>query len=399
MATPHPDKELDRLQQVLRAGLPSVVVLSGTGAYFRTVAVEAALAVVDPGSELLTIDGEATALRGTRRAADDGEAATDEGADDDGERDDAPAAHCAELQPLAGGGLFATTACVVVRRGDRWLRRHAAAVGAFLPRIRRGSSLVVETQKLDKRTRFAKELVEHGAVFEFRDLYETPFGRPDRPLEGELVQWVTGQARKLGVPVTSEAALLLTAQIGKNPGDLVAELQQLADRVGKSGSKKPLAPDDLRGKLTCSFESTPFELAEAALAGDRRRALRSLHAMFARGVKQKDGKRMDQGGLFPFATSWLFHSLGQVLEGRLLLDQGVPLRDVAGRVGVGGFADRYLEQVRTNPRARLEHGLLAIVHCQRERRLCGEDDLVLLERWLARWFDALPVPAAQDLEW
>ena len=30
--------------------------------------------------------------------------------------------------------------------------------------------------------------------------------------------------------------------------------------------------------------------------------LRSLHAMFARGVKQRDGKRMDQGGLFPFAS-------------------------------------------------------------------------------------------------
>ncbi len=413
MAAPHPDKELDRLQKLGRTGLPAVVVLSGAGAYFRTAAVEAVLAMVPAQAELLTIDGQGTAVRGLRStdAGDgtdpnddersDGEAAESAG---DGDGDgagavDEPTQHCADLQPLAGGGLFARTAFVVIRRGERWLRRYAAAVAAFLPRIRSGSVLVVETQMLDKRTRFAKELGQVGAVFDFRELYDTPFGRPDRPLEGEVVQWVTAQARKLGIPLTPESALLLTAQIGKNPGDLLAELQQLALRIGADPKRRALGPDDLRGKLTCSFESTPFELAEAVLSGDRRRALRSLHAMFARGVKQRDGKRMDQGGLFPFATSWLFQATGQVYEGRLLLDQGVPLRDIPAGVGVHGFTDRYQEQVRTNPLPRLEHGLLAVLHCQREKRLCGEDDLVLLERLLARWFDALPVPAAQDLEW
>ena len=402
MAAPHPDKELERLQKACRSALPAVVVLSGGGEYFRTSGVELVLAAVPAQSELVTIDGQGVTARGERAGADaDGDAGDDADFDaEDGEDGTAAAgAHCADLLPLAGGGLFARTAVVVVRRGDRWLRRHAAAAAAFLPRVARGSTLVVETQKLDKRTRFAKELAQHGALFEFRDLYETPFGRPDRPLEGELVQWVIAQARRLGVPLAPESALLLCAQIGKSPGELLAELQQLALRIGQDQKRRPLQPDDLRGKLTCSFESTPFELAEAVLAMDRRRALRSLHAMFARGVKQRDGKRMDQGGLFPFATSWLFSSIGQVHEGRLLLDQGVPLRDIPGRVGVHGFTERYQEQVRTNPLPRLEHGMLAVLHCQRERRLLGEDDVVLLERLMARWFDGLPVPAGQDLEW
>lgn len=391
MATPHPEKELDRLQQLCGKGLPPVVVLAGAGEWFRTQAVDKVLQAVPEKAELIAIDGQETSARGLG-----GEG---ERADDEVEESDEPTAHCADLQPLAGGGLFASRTFVVVRRGDRWLRRHAAAVAAFLPRIAKGSVLVVETQKIDKRTRFAKQLDTVGAVFDFRDLYETPFGRPDRPLEGELVQWVLTRARGLQVPLAPESALLLVAQVGKQPGDLLAELEQLRDQLGTAAGRKPLQPDDLRGKLTCSFESTPFEFAEAMLQNDRRRALRSLHAMFARGVKQRDGKRMDTGGLFPFATSWLFTSISQVLEGRILLDEGTSLRDVPGRVGVHGFTERYQEQVRTNPRARLEHGLLAILHCQRQRRLLGEEDLVLLERLASQWFDGLPVPTSQDLEW
>jgi DNA polymerase III delta subunit len=199
--------------------------------------------------------------------------------------------------------------------------------------------------------------------------------------------------------VTPESALLLTAQVGKEPSLLAAELEQLAGQFDRKGSSKALSPEDLRGKLTCSFESTPFELAEAILDGDRKRALRSLHAMFARGVKQKDGKRMDQGGLFPFATSWMFSSIAQVYEGRLMMDQGMSLRDVPQKLGVYAFVERFTAQVQKNTAARLEHGILALLHCQRERRSLGEEDDVLLERFLARWFDGVAVPSPEELEW
>jgi hypothetical protein len=43
--------------------------------------------------------------------------------------------------------------------------------------------------------------------------------------------------------------------------------------------------------------------------------------------------------------------------------------------------------------------LLALLHCQRERRSLGEEDDVLLERFLARWFDGAPVPGPEELEW
>lgn len=398
MAVPHPDKELERLRAACKQGLPSVVAIVGAGAWFRQQALDTVLESLPKDLEVLTVEGQDVVVRGGKQAADADDAEAEEGGEED-EGDDGKKAQCKDLQPLAGGGLFSQSTAVVVRRADRWLQKYATAVAAFGPRIQKGSLLVFESQKLDKRTKWAKELATSGAAFEFRELYETPFGRPDQPLQGELVQWVVAHSKRLGVPVTPESALLLTAQVGKELALLAAELEQLVEQFDKKGSRKALAPEDLRGKLTCSFESTPFELAEAVLDGDRKRALRSLHAMFARGVKQKDGKRMDQGGLFPFATSWMFSAMGQVYEGRLMLDQGTSPRDLPQKAGVYAFQERFVAQAQKNSAQKLENGLLALLHCQRERRSLGEEDDVLLERFLARWFDGVATPGPEDLEW
>ena len=74
------------------------------------------------------------------------------------------------------------------------------------------------------------------------------------------------------------------------------------------------------------------------------------------------------------------------------------LRDVPGRVGVRQFVDRFVEQVQRNDVQRLQRGLLAVHHCQRMSRLTSEEPEVLLERFLAQWFDGAPIPSAEDLE-
>ncbi|HLQ36288.1 MAG TPA: hypothetical protein VK348_00705 [Planctomycetota bacterium] len=399
MAVPNPQHELERVRQLAKKGLPAVVVVCGAGAYFRGEAITALLAAVPADAELRTVDGQQVPLRGL--AAADG----DSGGDDPGGEEPVIAgtletpASCPELEVLRGGGLFARRGFLCVRRGERWLRCYGAALQAFLPRIAAGCGLLLETQKLDKRTRLAKELLAAGPVFEFRELYDSPFDRTRSPLEAELVQWLVDRSRSLGVALQPETAFVLLAQVGKSPAELLAELGRLRDQLGADPARRPLAPDDVRGRLSCGFESTPFEFAEAVLAGDRRRAVRSLRAMFDHGVKSRDGRAMDQGGVFPFITSWLFQSLALVHEGRLLLDSGTSARDLAGKLGVNNFGDRFTEQVRNNPLPRLRHGLLALLHCQRMLRLSSEEPVVLLERFVAQWFDGVPVPTARELEW
>ncbi|MCB9879680.1 MAG: hypothetical protein H6835_18965 [Planctomycetes bacterium] len=397
MAVPNPVQELTRLDKLARRGLPPLVVVTGPSDFFRQKAIERLLQAVPEDVELRTVDaGELRAVGGGGGDDDD-----DEGQSDDA-GDGAAAPTCPELQDLRGGGLFARATIVVVRRGANWWTRFAPALVETLPRIQPGSSLILDAPKLDKRKKVAaglvKQLAAEGVLFELRDLYDLPFDRSRSPLEGELCKWLVGVGKQRGVALQPESAWLMVEQVGKAPAELLAELQRLQDQLGEDPTRPPLAPRDLAGRLTCSFESTPFELASAVLSDDRRAAERSAAAMFTRSVRQKDGRAMDQGGLLPFTTSVLFDRLASLHDARVLLDGGVSLRDLPGKVGVYQFVDQFQDQVRRHDQARLRRGLLALHACQRASRTSGEESSMLLTRFLQQWFDGAPVPGAEEFE-
>lgn len=353
MAVPPPERELTRLRQAIAQALPKIVLICGASRFFRSEAFESVLAALPAGADLRSIDGD---------EATDGR----------------------ELDDLRGGNLFGGGAWLAVRRGEAWLKRHGDALLPLLDRIAAGSGLLLEVGKLDRRTKLGKQLAAQAA-FEFRDLYAEPFDRSRSPLEAELIGWLQTRGRALGVKLSPDAALLIVSIVGKEPAELLGELRRLADQV--DATTGVLRPDDLRGKLACGFESTPFEFAEALLAADRRRCERSLAAMYERGVRgREEEQRIDAGGVFPFLASWVHRSLADVLQGRQLLDSGVPLRDVAKRCGVHVFVDRFQQQVQSNQAARLEHGLTLLAQCERELRSTGEEPVWLLRRFVARYF-------------
>jgi DNA polymerase III delta subunit len=391
MAVPHPDDELARLEKSVARDLAPVTVVTGANDYYRSKAMERVLRAVPKDAELRVLD--AAELRA--------DAGGQDGDDDAGPSADAAGdVACAELLELCGGGLFAVRTLLVVRRGAAWWQLHVAALAAAMPRFAAGSALVLEANRLDRRKKVAQNLVkalgDAGSLFEFRDLWDSPFDRSRGPLDGELCKWVVVGARRLGVPLRADAAWLIVMQVGKSLAELDAELQRLRDQFGFDPERKPLAPADLRGRLTCSFESTPFELADALLDGDRRAAWRSLRAMFDHGVKQKDGKLMEAAGLLPFTTSWLYQKLATTLEGRQLLDAGASPRDLPAKVGVRAFADRFVEQVQRHDAAKLRRGLLALHAVQRLSRVAGEEPDVLLERLLVAWFDGAVMPSTEE---
>lgn len=396
MAVPRPDRELARLRQLLAGRLPPVLLLVGASEHFRGEAAALVMAAVPPDAQLRVLDAvETRASAGAGDGDDDAEA--DGGPEAAGEAPFPP-----ELLDLRGGGLFSRRNVLFVRRARHWWVNHAVAIAAAAAKIAEGCSLVVEAPKLDRRRKDAAALVkavsEAGALFEFRDLWDMPWDRSLGPLKSELVEWLVASAAKQGVPLQSEAAWLVVETVGKSPAELLAEVGRLRDRIPADERKKPLGAAALAGRLTCSFESTPFELADALLDGDRRAAYRSVQAMFDRALRNKDGKAIDVAGVLPFTTSWLQRALANAYQGRLLLDQGVSQRDLPGRCGVHGFADRFVAHVLRHDIGRLRRGLLALHHCQRMARLTSEEPRHLLERFLAQWFDDAVVPAVEAFE-
>jgi DNA polymerase III delta subunit len=360
MAVPNPERELERLRSTLGQALPPVVVLTGASGFFRQEALDLVLAALPKGRDVRTLDGQN---------------------ETDG----------SELAGLRGAGLFGGGSWLVVRRGETWLAEHGEALLPLLTAIGRGCGLVLEVAKFDKRTKVGKALAAQ-TTFEFRDLYDSPFDRTRSPLDAELVGWVAQRSRMRSVRLGLEAAFVAVVTAGKDPAVLDGELRRLAaqpDLVARA-KQRALTADDLRGKLTCAFESTPFELAEALLDSDRARCLRSLDAMFGRGVKGRDGKNMEAGGVFPFTVSWLFQALSKTHRGRLLLEQGTPPDAVAAQMGVHTFVDRYVRQVRNNPAPRLRRGLALLRDTQRRLRSTGEDQQRLLEAMVADYFASQP---------
>lgn len=350
MGVPNPEHELARLRKTLGGGFPPVVVISGASPHFRGEAMDAALAALPDKADLRALSGDK---------------------DTDG----------SELQSLRGGSLFGSGSYVVVRRGEPWLKAHGAALLEIMGGIGDGCGLVLETAKLDKRTKLGKALAK-GALFEFRGLYDEPYDRSRSPLEAEMVGWIVDRARKAKLRLTKEAALLLMQTVGTDPQECLAQIGRLAAR----GRKGTLGPQDIAGELPCSFESTQFEFVNALLDRDRRRAERSLEALYQRGVRGRDGGSSDRGAVFPMVVSWLYRSMAGVYEGRFLVDRGVSVRDVAGRLGVRTFVTRFQGQVSGNSAAQLRRGLDLLHRAQRDLRLTGEDPQWILRRFVDRYF-------------
>lgn len=355
MAGPSPDRERERLAKTLRDGLPPLLIITGVSDFFRQEAFDAAVASIPAGIDLRSMDGDA---------------------ETDGR----------ELNDLCGGTLFGSGSVLVIRRGEAWLKAHGESLLGMIASIAKGSSLVLEVKKLDKRTKVAKQLVKAGELFEFRELYTAPYDRNRSPLDAEMVGWLVKRSRAIKCPLQPEAAFMVMSLVGTKPAELVEEIERIKSQFKDRDTGKALSPEDLRGSLTCSFQSNPFEFADALLAFDRKSATRALSTMYSRGTTGRDGKQMDQYALFPFITNWLYRSLSQAYEGRCLVDAGVSLRDVPGRVGVRQFVDRFVGQLKNNPASRLQRGLQLLHACQRELRTTGEDPEWLLQRFLHRYF-------------
>ena len=118
MAAPNPSIEFVRLEKLVRAGLPSIVMITGDSDFFRGKAMERLLKAVPADAELRNVDGADQKV-----VADDSDSTVGT----------AGAVLAPELQDLRGGGLFARASFVAVRRGANWWKKHSASIAELAP--------------------------------------------------------------------------------------------------------------------------------------------------------------------------------------------------------------------------------------------------------------------------
>jgi DNA polymerase III delta subunit len=369
MAAPNPAKEWKRLEALLGSGkLPKVFVILGQDAWFR---------------------GQALAL--VRKGLPEGEAGGENQVELDGlDRESLSHERIQDfLMDLGMANLFGGGKILIVRNASKWVTQAGKSLLSVLERMAPGNSLVIEAERLDGRSSIARKLKKEGAWFEFRRLYDRPFG--NRPAQGaELVQWVQEHSRTKGLRLDPSSALFLTEVCGSDPGILDGELTRLAGLVE---SKNP-SPKEMREVLTLAFESTQFEFVEALLNKDLARVLRSLRALETQGLRDRDGKRLEVGAVFPMVTSWLSTTLEKGFVALRQREEGRSLEEVIQEHG-GYFKERFASWFRKNDRGSLERIQAALVRAETRLRSMGEDPMILLEQMLR---EALLQPRRRILE-
>jgi DNA polymerase III delta subunit len=195
-----------------------------------------------------------------------------------------------------------------------WLRDPSKFIAdtqdELLAALERGFScghLVIDFERLDGRTKFAKSLTADHAAIECRRLWDTPppWKAASAPHDTELHQWVLRHAARLGVKLTPPLAGELVACTGNAPGTIDQELRKLRDRLGKGATP---TPEQIQALVPDTRRDSVFALVDHAINGE----LREAHATLARLLK-----------------------LGHVMDGKLIIDDAS-----IAQVAIGAFAKR-----------------------------------------------------------
>lgn len=326
-----PVEELQRLRAALGGSrAPRVVLLRGDERYFRTLAMDRALAFARQKPwELARHDAEDPdfSLRGL-------------------------------VDDLVSPSMFSSERAVFVRAASKLLKKDGSqhseltrAALAFLEDESIGGMLVVDAEGLRADHSLAKATNDRsGLVLSLRRLWDTPPPWDPDPRKTELVQWTVLRARELGVTISGDEALYISAATGNDLSAIDTQLERVAHR-GK---------DSVRSIVPWSSGASPFSVCDALLAGDASRSLSGLEALFRGGFQGKDGERETDAA---------------ALQAILL----ATLRARAGRTLAVALDARNLEAI-ANPRERTELESRAKLRSAARWRRFHEDVLELERR-------------------
>ncbi|GEM_PF-2065465 len=295
------------------------------------------------------------------------------------------------LGELAGSGLFAREKLVTVRRAQRFLFPTSAqasasdedadpqapspaegagpqALAAYVAQPAAGIYLVLECERLDRRTRLGKALDAHG-----HELLCPAVRYPD-----ETVRWLQGLARERDTTLTPAAGQRLFVQWGAQPDVLAAELDKLAAFVSPAAQ---IGEDAVAAFQAGSVALFLWDLTNALEARDAARALRLARRVADQGLTDERGRRVDPEGTAHMALAALRTCLADIWTARDLLARGEPAHALEARLGRRASRAKYVyAAARRYSGADLHAAFTALAEALTALHDTGADPGLVLER-------------------
>ena len=243
--------------------------------------------------------------------------------------------------------LFGEGPFVVLKNLDAWNAAQKAVIVDYLKDPSPGSDLILLGTKLGSRERLLSAVKRSGEVHTF----EQPTGK-------DLIKWVVGHAKKLGLDLPEYVAEDLTNRCSGDKMRLLQETEKLSLYVGDDKATH----DDVAALCPPDVQSNIFAFVDSLAAGERDKALRSLEDLIGTG---EPALRL---------TFMIRRQFQLVARASALTSRGIPRKEIASRLKVPPFVARKLEEQGSNLDEQDLERALALIQ-DLERGLKGGSDL------------------------
>ncbi|HEX4948758.1 MAG TPA: DNA polymerase III subunit delta [Blastocatellia bacterium] len=185
--------------------------------------------------------------------------------------------------------------------------------------------LIFDSPALDKRRNIATMLLKFCEVVSFEALDE----RDAAP------RWVVEYVARTGGSMDSATAAFLVGMVGTELQQLATELDKLMTYVGARGR---ITKQEVELLVRYSREHSNFELTDALLEGNRKRALTLLEHIYA------NVSESEKQGLSVMILGAIARSYRNLLISKELMQQNAPNSEVAKAVGMSPYAVTHLNE-------------------------------------------------------
>jgi DNA polymerase III subunit delta len=243
--------------------------------------------------------------------------------------------------------LFGEGPFVLVKNLDAWNAAQKAVIVDYLENPAPAADLVLLGRKLGARERLLAAAKRSGEVHDFQQ----PTGR-------ELVRWLVGHAKKLGLDLPEEVARSLSDRCSGDKMRLIGETEKLALYVGEGRATR----EDVEALSSPDVQSNIFAFVDSVAVGERGRALGLLEDLVSTGEP-------------PLRVTFMVRRQFELVSrARALFERGASQREVASALRIPPFVARKLgEQARGLGEEDLERALELVLDL--ERGLKGGSDL------------------------
>jgi len=211
---------------------------------------------------------------------------------------------------------------VVVRNADTFVSGNRGLLEGYFESPCRTGVLVLVVESWPANTRLARKLAETGVLLAVR-----------QPRYPEMLSRLRGYALEAhGKKLAGDAARLLIELSGRDLCRLYGEIDKLALYAAE---RPAITMGEVESLVGHNRVFGAFEVIDAVLNDDLRRALRRLRVMFA----------ADRSAEYMVVGAFAFH-LRRMFRARALLEGGSRPDDIASRLGIRSNKQGFLAQLR-----------------------------------------------------